>query len=210
MLLTFSKVKSIGCGAWIAPLSPSDARRFGQNAPSKGGRSVVGIEAPRFDSEVGMLSVAFDSILILNIGEAEEAVFVDLAPSEKSAQKEAYVYEEAVSPVDEDFLSACHNYLPEDMVKIIKQVLQKVRKYYDDKLIEGEGRKWTTYPRNFMAITIQNRNLQFLVSVKANPSQHSFKKINLKRSRSPYCEFYLNSPSQIQEAIQAILASAEY
>lgn len=112
--------------------------------------------------------------------------------------------------IDQAFIAACRMHLPASMVSVIAQVLSEVRKHYDDKLVEGSGRKWTASPHNFLAITIQNRNEQFLVSVKADPARHSFKHIHLKRSRSPYCEFYLNSSSQIEETVRIILASARY
>ena len=210
MSLTFSQVKPIGPGAWIAPLPPNDARRFGQNPPSKGGRSVIGIESPKFEIEAGTLSAALDAIFTLNVGESEEAVFIDLRPQEAVTTKLPEIEKPINSPADKDFIAACQLHLPESMTGIISRVLHEVRRHHDDKLIEGEGRKWTTDPLNFMAITIQNRNKQFLVSVKADPSHHSFKQIQLKRSRSPYCEFHLNSPSQIDEALRIILASAEY
>jgi hypothetical protein len=210
MSLTFSQVKPIGPGAWIAPLPPNDARRFGQNPPSKGGRSVIGIEAPKFEIEAGTLSASFDAIFTLNVGESEEAVFIDLRPQEVVTTVLPEIEKPIISPSDKEFIAACQVHLPESMTGIISRVLQEVRKHHDDKLTEGEGRKWTTGPLNFLAITIQNQKKQFLVSVKADPSKYSFRHIHLKRSRPPYCEFHLNSPSQIDEAIRIIHASAEY
>ncbi len=210
MSLTFSQVKPIGPGAWIAPLAPHDARRFGQNTPSKGGRSVIAVEAPRFEIETNTLTASLDGIFTLNVGASEEAVLIDLSTQNVATVELPEPGKVSTSPADKDFIAACEVHLPESVTGIVKRVLSEIRKHRDDRLIEGEGRKWTTDPLNFMAITIQNRNKQFLVSVKADPSQHSFRQIQLKRSRAPYCEFHLNSPSQIDETVQIILASAKY
>ncbi|MFT6657228.1 MAG: hypothetical protein ACJAZW_000376 [Maritalea sp.] len=203
-------VNSLGSGTWIAPLSPFEARRFGQNPLVKGGRSIIAVSSPEYDVETRTLTVNYDGVLTLNIGEIEEAVLVDLNPQDvlKAQRQDTDVLHP--SAADIDFIAACKSHLDEGMTRIIQQVLSGVRKHHDDTLIEGEGRKWIASPHNFMAITIQNRNKQFLVSVKARPEQKSFRHIHLKQSRPPYWEFHLNSPSQIEETIQAILDSANY
>lgn len=212
MSLCFSGTKQIGPGAWLAPLTPNDVRRFGQNVATKGGRSVIGVESPRFDGDNMTLTVALNSIFALNIGQENEAVIVDLKGGQIETEKPQPVDPALVTSVDKDFFASCSVHLAEDedKVGIISRVLSEVRKHYDDKLVEGKGRKWTASPHNFLAITIQNRNKQFLVSVNADPVRFSFKQIVLKRSRPPYCEFHLNSQSQIDEAIEVILSSAQY
>ncbi len=208
--LTFSNVQPAGPGIWIASLPPYDAARFGNNAPIIGERSVIGVEAPHFESKTHSLSVGLDNLQTLCVGQDERVVFIDLG-TESSSQTSLQDDEELPeSSADEEFLEACRSHLPEKMTKIIIRVLNAVRERYEFKLIEGNGRKWTSAPSNFLAITIQNQKKQFLISVKADPSVHSFARINLKQSRRPYCEFHLNSVSQIEETVMVILASAKY
>jgi len=210
MSLTFFRVIQIGPGAWVAPLTPHDVRRFSKAPHTKGDRSIIGIEAPKFEAKTGTLSASLDTVFTVNLGKSNEAVLIDLSLQEDSITQLADEKKIPVSPSDEKFHAACQLHLPDNTTYIIQQILHNVRQYHNDKLIEGEGRKWTTEPHNFLAITIQNRKKQFLVSVKANPSHYAFRKIELKRSRPPYCEFHLHSPSQIDEATQIILASAKY
>ncbi|MBL8562764.1 MAG: hypothetical protein JNN06_10835 [Gemmobacter sp.] len=210
MSLKLEGVVQIGPGTWTAQLEPSDVRRFGQNASSNGFRSILAVSSPVFDKETGTMAVSLDAVSAMNIGRGNDALLVDLDSGE-NIKPEANVSSQADAPErDQAFIAACKVHLPAHMVSIIARVLSEVRRHHDDRLVEGAGRKWTAAPHNFLAITIQNRNQQFLVSVKADPARHSFKHIQLKRSRSPYCEFHVNSPSQIEETVQIILASARY
>lgn len=210
MSLKFEGVTELGPGTWVTNLTPADVRRFGQNTPSNGFRSVLSVTAPEFDKESETMTVALDDLTALHIGHGNEALLVDLDHGGNNVLGLDIQTKAVVPEVDQAFIETCRVHLPDHITSIIIQVLSEVRKHYDDKLVEGAGRKWTASPHNFFAITIQNRNQQFLVSVKADPSHHSLKHIQLKRSRSPYCEFHLNSPSQIEEAVQTILASARY
>jgi hypothetical protein len=215
MKLTFSKVIPIGLGAWIAPLSPNDARRFSQNSSSKGGRSVIGVEAPRYESKTGTLTTAFDMIVTLNVGESEEAVFIDLKPQDVMPQKAIVpkkqdAKELPIASCDQKFIASCRKHLPDHMTEIIIEVLKQIRKHHDFELTEGNSRNWTSSPSNFVSITIQTRNKQFKVSVKGDPSDYSLKHIQPKINWSPYCAFHLNSQSQIDETVKMILNSAKY
>jgi hypothetical protein len=208
--LMLKNVAEIAPGVWLTRLNPSDVRRFGQNATSVGQRSIVSVATPSYDKVSSSLSVPLDSIVALNVGRQEETIVLDLdyLEDDNHAQDGDHVAEEP--EIDREFVDSCRVHLPEETTSLIIRVLSEVRGHHQDKLIEGQGRKWTASPNNFFAVTIQNRNRQFLVSVKANPSKHAFRHIHLKRSRAPYCEFYLNSYSQIDEAVKIILASAKY
>jgi hypothetical protein len=210
MQLKLEGVEEIGPGVWITRLNPSDVRRFGHNTPSLGSRSVVAVVSPNYDACTSTLTVRLNGLSPISVGQREDTVILDLEHSDSPNSDLSKATQTTAPEIDQDFIAACRLHLSEQTVSIIAEVLSEVRKNHGDQLVEGVGRKWTAAPRNFLAITIQNKKKQFLVSVKADPSRHAFKHIRLKRSRAPYCEFHLNSQTQVPETVQAILASTRY
>ncbi|MBI1215004.1 MAG: hypothetical protein GC185_04190 [Alphaproteobacteria bacterium] len=214
IMITFSQVLPVGPGTWIVSLTQSEVRHFAKgHILTKGNRSVIGVNNPQYDSTKQTLSIPVDSIFPFNIGMQHQSVIVDLGSEPQSLRTENEKHEAPdlgiASSLDQPFIEACiSEKMPNDMIRLVQQVLCTVRKEHKDKLIEGKGRKWTTSPNNFLAITIQNRNKQFLVSVKADQTRHPYQKISLKKSRAPYCEFHLNAQSQTEDAVSAILRSA--
>lgn len=164
--------------------------------------------SPAYDPVAKTLSVTSENIAVFNIGTGNTCAIISSASQNVGLKVEPAKVD--VSAVDRGFLASCSVHLGREMVTLAEKLLNEVRRHHTDRLVEGKCRKWTSEPSNFFAITIQNRNQKFLVSIKGNPTTLSYRTLNLKRSRSPYCEFYLNSLDQIPDAVQAILQSASY
>ena len=108
------------------------------------------------------------------------------------------------------FLVNCrrHN-LPQELIEAVRRLLAFAHSIEPFYLTEGEQRKWTATP-NFIALTIQNRNRQLLISVKGDPSMMDYASIQPKVSRRPYCEFHFNSASQLDDTLDIVRQSIQY
>ena len=215
---TIGDVSAISPGIWRTRLTPADVRRIGEGRSSFGARSVVGVERADFDPVAGLLSLDPDATAVLNIGASDEVLIFELGNRDTSLVPSGRPVEAVTSNVetlnvggrgDKAFLAECERHLNSELVSLAKKLLTEVRGRYPGDLHEGLARKWVNHPGNFFALTIQNRDQSFAVHVKGEPEQFNGPSLDIKVDRGSYSRFKLMDPRQFEDALRAVLASAQ-
>ena len=109
---------------------------------------------------------------------------------------------------DRAFLVQCEHHLNLELNVLAKDLLSSVRDRYPGELLEGLARKWVNHPSNFFALTIQNRDQSLAVHVKGEPKWFTASTLAIKRDRGCYSRFKLTGPTQLEDALRVVLASA--
>lgn len=213
--ISIQNVEQLDTGLWRTRLSKEDVMSFSSTPIPVSAYGVILVENPKFDSGEKLLSTPLGMLEVLAIGVKGKTILIQkTAPNgfleelmvgiqNNSKKREKGVGIEA-------FIESCRSFdLPIELVNSITELLETVSSKLSFTLREGEQRKWTAEP-NFVALTIQNRNKQLLVSVKGDPRRMGYQTIDPKVSRPPYCEFHVNSPDQYEDTLSAIVRSANH
>jgi hypothetical protein len=213
--VTFEGVEAAGTGVWRAQLAPGAVRRLSDAKSGVGACSVVGVFAPRFDATARTLSVQADKVTVLNVGQTEQSVFVDLGNAVMPRSSEAASTVQMSRPPssmqqgDVSFLRSCREHrLHQPLVDMADRLLAEVRRLFPGEMTEGLNRKWVNHPDNFMALTIQHQDQSFAVHVKGRPEDFPAPSLDLKPDRGSYLRFKLKSPGQFDDALRVVLQSA--
>lgn len=205
---SFSEVELLEPDLWVTSVSSQEVTMLGE--PKAGGGAsdynIILVGSPNFDISKSTLTVDFGNTDVLYWGSTEKTLLVKKHADQLQSNVEVASEKSGVHSF-ERFLSDCEKFeLPHALVEAAKSLLHRLDVEEPFELAEGEQRKWTAKP-NFLAITIQNRNRKFLVSVKGNPRNMDFETIRPKVSRPPYCEFHFESPEQLSDVLDAARAS---
>lgn len=209
---------------WASKLEPSDIAMFGRLPKAPGEVSVVSIKNVSVDSSAKSLKINLKDASLLHHGTGGSCVFVHVGTTAQNEQHQTRVSATGLNPTTEQkfqqapinqrsgdsaFLQACKGEgLPIEMVKLISDFLNAVRVFSNDELVEGQSRKWVSKPRNFVAITIQNRNKQFCIHVKKSPVLKSLEStLDIRDDRPGYVRFWLQGENQLEAAIAAARGS---
>lgn len=203
--LVVSDVVRLDDKIWLAPLSPDDARRFGDTKTCMGQRSVLGVTAADFDEATGALSIDPAKTVLLNIGSSGEAVVVDLGCNDAAKASQ----EELPTTGDQRFVAECTRQLGQEFGDMARQLLADVRHLHQGHMHEGQARKWVNYPGNFVAITIQPRDRSLAIHVKGNPDEFRAQSLGIRADRPSYSRFKLESRAQLSDAIRVVIQSAD-
>lgn len=111
------------------------------------------------------------------------------------------------TPSDEAFLTACASLVGPELRKLGELLLAGFRSDFAGSLVEGKSRKWTNTPLNFLAITIQNRNRSFAISIREVPEAKG-STLGPKPDRPGYLRFKVETEADLPEAVRLIRASA--
>lgn len=212
-------LETAGFGAWRVDAAPADLAMLGKAASRRSGRSIIGLKACELNGGESSLTFQLDDVSLLNLGDTKDCIAVLLEVPGKEKLFRQTVPAEAVSRRmvqevryrrgDHAFIEACHSEnLPEAIIKLVQDFLTAVREFSSDELQEGLHRKWVTYPKNFLAITIQNRNKQFCIHVKKTAVLPTLAdRLDIRDDRPGYARFWLQNESQLSPAIRAARAS---
>ncbi len=209
---------------WACKLEPSDIAMFGSLPRIPGEVSVVSIKNVSPDKLAKSLTINLKDASLLHHGTGGSCVFVHVGTTAQNEQHQTSVSGTKLIPTmeptfqhapvnqrsgDSAFLQACKSEgLPIQMLKLISDFLDAVRVFSNDELVEGQSRKWVSKPRNFVAITIQNRNKQFCIHVKKSPVLKSIESIlDIRNDRPGYVRFWLQGENQLEAAIAAARGS---
>lgn len=215
--IVLSKVRSIAPGVWATELSPADVRRLGEARFQIAEKSVIGVSGAKFSSSEGELAVDPATIYVLNVGLSQDAIVLDLGSNEKFdvyaalrnlVERRPLGGQGELRRGDQEFLNACRQELLPDLVRLGEQLLERIRSQYPGELHEGLARKWVNYPDNFFAMTIQNRDQSFAIHVRGRADRVSGSSLDVRPDRGSYCRFKITKPSQLDDALRAILQSA--
>lgn len=211
-------------GAWMVAVTPKDLQFLGKPLARLSGRSVVGLMTYELSKDREFLVFPISEARVLSLGDSEDCVAVAINQETSTAStndenEEVLSGTEAPAVAaaalqtfrsgDQAFISACEaEALPLKIVELGKNFLKRVRDFSDDRLREGKHRKWVTYPKNFLALTIQNRNKQFCIHVKQTTVLASLKDtLDIRDDRPGYVRFWLRDESQLDAAVKAANSS---
>jgi len=197
--------------------SEKDLAVIGQPASRRPGRSVIGLAAADLSPDRESLNFQLNDASLLNLGDVDECLAILLkttagevpATPKPTPERRQPSRVEAGRSGDAAFITACRSEkLPEPVIKLAQDFLVAVRGFSKDELREGLHRKWVTYPRNFLAITIQNRNQQYCIHVKKTAMLSGLSdRLDIRDDRPGYVRFWLTEPSQLSAAVSAAKAS---
>ncbi len=210
MKLVLKDVNEISRGIWLSNVNARELRELtvasGKKVPETSVISVINLKNPAFDKSNNSIEISISDFSPLAVGMTAEAVLID-----QSTHKTGDKAEDAENAPNSltSFTEACkRENLPGDLIDKMHNLLIHLAKIYIFTLSEGKARKWTTAP-NFLAISIQNTKKRFLISVKGNHKNMSYKSIVPKRGMADsYSEFHFSSADQLPEVQHAIERSA--
>lgn len=216
ILLSIDNITQLGNCAWQAKLGEADVRRLGDPKVRVGQKSIIAVTQPRFNSDTKTLSFRPESAVVLNIGTNDDAVFIDVGPynieKTQPTLSNQVKYQKATigkGDGDESFLKDCDVLLESTILgEIARLLLLAIRKQYSGKLVEGNFRKWTNHPKNFFALTIQNKDKSIAVHIKGNVTDFNATTLDIKPDRPSYCRFKITRMEQLDDATKVILSSA--
>lgn len=215
--MLMEQVTRLGGGVWSAPLSPSEVQMLARGKTSSMGQvSVLGVIEPRFDQDAKTLSIDSRQAYVLNVGQSDRTVILDLDRSTSATAREQAAPPRRLPSEslpdgrgDSMFIASCRHHLRPSLVSMAEQLLSRIRSRYPGELHEGKARKWVNHPQNFVALTIQNRDQSFAIHVKGEPKDFSAPSLEIKPDRGSYSRFKLKDEEQLNDAISVILASAK-
>ncbi len=207
-------------GVWRIEANPTDLKYLGDPVSRSRGRSVILLGDCNVTEDGNSLIFSIGKAKLLVLGDGEDSLVistsdVDQRPTDKPVQGRAF-HNVGVSSLtcgirsgDEEFLDACRDEkLPVEIVTLGQNFLSRVRQFSKDVLREGQHRKWVTYPKNFLALTIQNRNQQFCVHVKKSTELDRLTDVlDIRDDRPGYVRFWLKDDIQLEAAVRAAKAS---
>lgn len=209
-------LEATGFGVWRVEAAADDLAVLGKPCARVSGRSIIGLKAYELSDRQDSLIFQVSDASLLNLGDADDciAVLLESSKRDRRSQQNATSSNDVSHPFrsgDDAFIAACQSEgLPDRIVNLAQNFLNSIREFSNDKLQEGKHRKWVTYPKNFLAITIQNRNHQFCVHVKKSAVLPSISDtLDIRDDRPGYVRFWLQKDSQLSAAIRAARASFE-
>ena len=171
-------VSEISRGVWLCQIDTKEIHEIAAKTAGRttetGMKSVIELRNPVFSKANNTIEVSISDFSPLAVGRTKEVVLIDQScPEGEEIEGNGM---KAPSSLD-NFIQACRREgLPKDLIEAMRSLLEQVSKRYSFSLSEGKARKWTAKP-NFVAISIQNRNKQFLVSVKGRHEKMSYTSI---------------------------------
>jgi hypothetical protein len=206
----------LGDDIWRTKIEPSTIRRLGTPKVQEGKLSIIATLDNPIDRISGSLVLFDHKVMVLNLGTTDDVIVIKLGrtieqPTSPSPSQHQAQTGRALQRGDAQFIVACrHHQLPSDMINAMEIVLKRVRAEFPGHLVEGQNRKWVNHPDNFVAITIQNKDLSFAIHVKGRTDQFGHTSLQLKADRPGYIRFKTNSASDVQKAGDIILRSARH
>lgn len=211
LFATFALTSPSAPNVYCAQARPDELAVVGTPLAQTGGRSILAVQSGPIFVSGDRVSFSVSGAKLLNLGQTDECVIVVVSsdgPAPLTNTNHQHLHGQ-LGKGDKAFLDACAvEGLPEEVINLGKNFLSSVREFSDDMLHEGQSRKWVTKPRNFLALTIQNRNQQFCVHVKKSSLLHALEgKLDIRDDRPGYARFWLSNSTQLEAAILAAKSS---
>jgi hypothetical protein len=209
MQYVIDDAKQLLPGLWVADVPPRHLAWLPRESHAPSEHSVV--VAPVFHSG-NELRFDADAATLLVMGTSLSTLFLS-SGSSLSEHSEGAASEGAAVPVtwrrdsDAGFLQACEELVGDEFRALGQALVDGFRSSHPGRLLEGKSRKWTNQPSNFVAITIQNRDRSFAISIRDVPEAKD-SRLGPKPDRPGYLRFKLSGRSDLPEAFRLILASA--
>ena len=141
-------------------------------------------------------------------GFSEDALFINTASNSEDAEpKTDSTRGQPHGNGDQGFLDAAMELVGSEFAELGKALVNGFRQTNPGKLVERQGRKWLNAPENFVAITIQNRDRSFAVSIR-QVREAEDSSLRPRADRPGYLRFKVAHLTDVPEAARLILASA--
>lgn len=218
MQVTVSGATQIDESVWTASLLPGDVKLLGPPKSSRGLTSVVLIDHPEFRAEQEELRFVPGSLLVLNAGTGDRAIFIDGGMARRDTEHEprpgqpddsdateADAFVASLGPGDRRFVDTLRE-LPIEVRQLGIELLRRVRREFPGDLRPYPGRKFIeTTPKNFWGVTVQVRLKMFKITVLGAPDRFSFSNLDVSMDRPPsQSGFKLETMEDLDEAIKII------
>ncbi len=206
-------VTPIGDRLWGTRLAASEVERLGQPLEKRGALTVIGIQAARFDRGSSMLTLELENMVVLNQGDSENVLIVDLMGGVDSGERSEkrteggnlHRTEGAVG--DAAFIRRCELELGPVKSSWMSRFLREVRKDFPGELREHKARKWVNYRDNFFAVVIQPRKGTLCFHIRGAPDQFHHGLLRMVQDRPSYSRFWVEKEEQLEDAIRIVLES---
>ncbi len=210
-----------GFGVWRVEAKPNELKLLGNPLFRARGRSILTLGTYDFSEDWKFLVFPLNEVKILALGDNEDCLVISTEEREKEpiieqwptptvvrSTNSSFVEQEFRSG-DREFINACRSeLLPERVVRLAEDFLKQVREFSDDTLREGKHRKWVTYPKNFLALTIQNQKKRYCIHVKKSNVLSSLSdQLDIRDDRPGYVRFWLQDQSELEAAVRAAKGS---
>ena len=197
-------------GVWKTSIDPLSLDKLNRPIHQYGALNVVIVSKPQFDE--GTRSLHFDSetAVFLNRGNTCETVFI------KSIEKNLYPEFTHANPGqqkeiggDQAFLFQIQG-LGETQMRIGREILLRVRKHYNGRLIHHQGTgNFVESPDRFWSIQIKTHSYRVIVFGK--PDDHGHKHcFELEPYMGSYSSFFISDNYQIDATIRTIIDAMRY
>lgn len=215
-------LESSGFGVWRVEAIAKDLEFLGDSTSRAPGRSILGLKGYKLSEAGDFLVFQLKDVSVFSLGDLDDCVAVafegpkmEQLPEDgkglttDTLNQSTHARIQKFGSGDEAFIAACRfERLPDRIIKLGQEFLKRIREFSGDDLREGKSRKWVTYPKNFLALTIQNRNQQFCVHVKKSPLLNSLSEsLDVRDDRPGYARFWLQDESQLESAVRAAKGS---
>lgn len=189
-------------------------KHFGEANCVGGLHTVIGVEGNINVDDKGFVEFRTDKATVLTVGSGPKVYLLEIGDASQiilsSDDLPFNNYHKKVNELgqgDKQFLASCsYEQLPQHVCHLARQLIRSIRDYSDDVLIEGKNRKWYTKPKNFVAVTIQNKKMRLCIQVKDSPVLDQLKNVEVYRDKR-YVRLFLEQPFQIDDVLKAVRAS---
>lgn len=206
MMYLIENAVTLKPGVWSAKLPSQYLDQLEKQSPTVTPFSIVAAPITVHGNE---LIFRPDSAHVLGRGTTDEALFIDISKLPECSELASSLSPERPwrRDNDEGFYEACEKLVSPEFAALGRELVEGIRKLHPGRLIEGKSRKWLNQPVNFVALTIQNRDRSFAISIK-NVSEAATSPLHPKPDRPGYLRFKVSDRADVPEALRLILASA--
>jgi hypothetical protein len=199
MKVTIDTVETKNEGFWTSRIDPQRLLKLSNPVRQGGQINIVLVTCPFHDKQKHNLQFDLDSVVLLNLGNTFETVFID------SREEQRLKGQALTSSGDSLFLKELGRLEPEK-IAIGKRLLTDIRKEFPGELIyHQKSGKFVESPDNFWVIRIQPRVQTLRITVYGKPYEYGeTETINLKPDMGSYSSFILKNGNQIDEALEVI------
>lgn len=205
--VTIDEAVEVSTGVWSADLSPANVRQLGKPSADAGGRSILVINEPDYDSGAKRLAFSINAAHVLNVGTSNRALFVSAAEPEDTSADSAKSQESSDAKprlgAGDGLLLKSIEAFPEPIRNAAINVLERVRQLDPGGDFRRHKNRFVNRRDNFVAIEPQTRLHQLLINVRGKvetplPQLSTF---------NGYTAFKLSAPSDLAQVLRAIEAA---
>ncbi|MBA1157934.1 hypothetical protein [Microvirga mediterraneensis] len=207
MMMLIDGVVPLGKDVWSGSAPPHILTMLGQAKVTAGTRSVLLVEALRFDEADKSLRFDASQATVLNLGTTDDIIVLSNSPAAKLAAVRSQSATGTYGPGDQEFLSLVRSELMGEAKEAAEQILRAVRSRYPGDLEKGLRLNFKNTPDNFWYVIVQPRVQSLSITVRGVPQRFLPSSLDLKLDRPGYTRFAVRTPDEVAEALRIIEGS---